>query len=93
MTQFECIITEVNETTITCEMLTESGTTEIAEIEIEKFNKPDRRLLQEGLVFYLNITDKAELFIPAPPRFSKTQIREIARKAKLLAEILNPPTS
>ncbi len=97
---WECVITEVLDDVVCCEMhdlSDESNPREYAEVYIAEFSEFDRPLLSEGTVFYWSIghsrkrsgqiTRSSELRVRRMPKLTKNQSAQISRKVQKLNEI------
>jgi hypothetical protein len=99
--QWECIVLDVREDCVECEMhdLTDdTRSVEFAEIYLDEFNRFDRPLLAEGTVFYWSIGREestsgtirrySELRVRRMPPLSKLRTLEIAQEADRLRELI-----
>ena len=98
--QWECVVTEVLDDVVCCEMhdlSDECNPREYAEVYIAEFSEFDRPLLSEGTVFYWSvghtrkrsgqIVRSSELRVRRMPKLTKSQKAQITRKVQKLNEI------
>jgi hypothetical protein len=99
--QWECVVVEVRDDIVSCEMLDLTDDTsppEFADVYLSEFSPFDRPLLEEGAVFYWSvgyevrssgtIIKTSELRVRRLPKLSKSQNEEISRKVGQLIELI-----